>query len=145
MSTIYAEIARESLARRVISCRHWSWTPGMLTRCRTGTRRAAYRWLTGLDTRHYGIVVVVEDKHGRPCRNVATLQPGPDDLPDLDDQATLGCILGLVRLARLDPHYQPTWLGWCSDAAWVIEPPSRDRQTRHESYAAVLVAALEAA
>jgi len=76
---------------------------------------------------------------------VATLQPGPDDLPDLDDEATLGCLLGLVRLARLDPYWLPTCLDWEGGMAWVIEAPSRKRQTRHESYAAVLVAALEAA
>jgi len=117
----------------------------MLSRCDTDTRRAAYRWLAGLDTRHYGIVCVVEDKHRRPCRSVATLQPGPDDLPDLTDQATLGCLLGLVRLARLDPAWLPTCLDGQALGAWVVEPPSRNRQTRHESYAAVLVAALEAA
>lgn len=90
------------LARRAVACRHWQWAPGMLSRCNTPTRRAVYRWLVGLDTRHYGLVCIVQDKHGRPCRKMATLQPGPDDLPDFDDQATLGCLLGLVRLARLD-------------------------------------------
>jgi len=117
----------------------------MLSRCDTDTRRAAYRWLAGLDTRHYGIVCVVEDKHRRPCRSVATLQPGPDDLPDLTDQATLGCLLGLVRLARLDPAWLPTCLDGQALGAWVVEPPSRDRQTRYQSYAAALVAALQAA
>jgi hypothetical protein len=133
------------LARRAVACKHWRWAPGMLSRCSTDTRRAVYRWLVGLDTRHYGLVCIVEDKHGRPCRNVATLQPGPDDLPDLDDEATLGCLLGLVRLARLDPYWLPTCLDWEGGMAWVIEAPSRKRQTRHGSYAAVLVAALEAA
>jgi hypothetical protein len=89
----------EDLARRAVACRHWRWAPGMLSRCSTDTRRAVYRWLVGLDTRHYGLVCIVQDKHGRPCRNVATLQPGPDDLPDLTDQATLGCLLALVREA----------------------------------------------
>ena len=135
----------EELARRAVACRHWRWAPGMLSRCDTDTRRAAYRWLAGLDTRHYGIVCVVEDKHRRPCRSVATLQPGPDDLPDLTDQATLGCLLGLVRLARLDPAWLPTCLDGQALGAWVVEPPSRDRQTRYQSYAAALVAALQAA
>jgi hypothetical protein len=58
------------LARRAVASPHWRWAPGMLSRCSTDTRRAAYRWLAGLDTRHYGIVCVVEDKHRRPCRSV---------------------------------------------------------------------------
>jgi len=65
-------------------------------------------------------------------------------LPDLTDPATLGCLLALVREVR----HESTWLPTCLDAedeAWIVEPPSRNRQTRHESYAAALVAALEAA
>ena len=67
-------------------------------------------------------------------------------LPDLEDPATLGCLLTLVREARAEPCWLPTCLQDQEvDEAWVVETPSRDRQTRHESYAAVLVAALKAA
>lgn len=136
----------QDLAKRAIACRHWRWTPGMRSEVRTRTRRAAYRWLAQpTDGRSYGFVCIVEDKHGHACRTVATLQPGPDDLPDLDDCGTLGCLLGLVRLARMDPYWLPTCLDWEGGLAWVIEAPSRKRQTRYGSYAAVLVAALEAA
>lgn len=138
--------AMEDLARRAVACKGWHWTPGMRSEVRTPTRRAAYRWLAQpTDGRVYGFVAIVEDKNGHPCRSVATLQPGPNDLPDLDDSATLGCLLALVRLARLDPYWLPTCLEWEGGMAWVIEAPSRKRQTRHGSYAAVLVAALEAA
>lgn len=131
----------EELARRAVACRHWRWAPGMLSRCSTDTRRAVYRWLVGLDTRHYGLVCIVEDKHGRPCRNVATLQPGPDDLPDLTDQATLGCLLGLVRLARLDQrlHVRARANEWrCYSGVTPVGEWS-------DTEAAALVAALEAA
>ena len=127
------------LARRAVACKRWRWAPGMLSRCSTDTRRAVYRWLVGLDARHYGLVCIVQDKHGRPCRNVATLQPGPDDLPDLTDQATLGCLLALVREAYDQP------LACCryveaNPAFWHIN-------TGHvgATEAEALVAALEAA
>jgi hypothetical protein len=66
------------------------------------------------------------------------------DLPDLTDPATLGCLLALVREARGEPTYLPTCLD-VHDEAWVVHPPGPWRQTRYESYASVLVAALEAA
>ena len=65
-------------------------------------------------------------------------------LPDLEDPATLGCLLSLVRKAREEQTYLPTCIDHL-DEAWVIEPPSKVRQTRYESYAEALVAALEAA
>ena len=64
--------------------------------------------------------------------------------PDLSDPATLGCLLALVREALGDHVWLPTCID-AEDAAWVVDSPSRNRQTRHESYAAALVAALEAA
>lgn len=135
------------LARRAVACRHWRWAPGMLSRCDTDTRRAVYRWLVGLDTRHYGIVCVVEDKHGRPCRSVATLQPGPDDLPDLTDQATLGCLLALVREAWRDSlicvAVDNTSAGWWVDG-WTAARPQVPCDL-HPTEAVALVAALEGA
>ena len=129
------------LARRAVACKHWRWAPGMLSRCSTDTRRAVYRWLAGLDTRHYGLVCIVQDKHGRPCRNVATLQPGPDDLPDLTDQATRGCLLGLVRVAHLDArvHVRARANRWRCYSG--VTPMGDWFDTEAE----VLVAALEAA
>ena len=147
----------DELARRAVACKHWRWLPGMLSRCATPTRRAAYRWLA-VDTRHYGIVCVVEDKHGRPCRSVATLQPGPDDMPDLTDPATLGCLLALVHEA-VDPMRAPgDWPMVCpyqSQAkkwgvgAWLNESGKATFAAlvlpTYDTEAAALVAALEAA
>jgi len=111
-----------------------------------------YRWLVGLDTRHYGLVCIVQDKHGRPCRNVATLQPGPDDLPDFTDQATLGCLLALVREAW-EPHRGSDYIastmhtgsGWGVGARYGSEGLAAIVLPTYASEAAALVAALEAA
>ena len=107
------------LARRAVACKGFRWMPGM-------------RWRT-------------EDDRGR----LDDFQPEymgrpPGALPDLDDPATLGCLLALVREARGEPTYLPTCLD-VHDEAWVINPPCPWRQTRYESYASVLLAALEAA
>jgi len=135
-----------NLSRRAVACRHWRWEPGMRSEIRTAIRRAAYRWLSGpTDERPWGLVVIVEDHRGWPARTVATLQPGPHDLPDLDDGATLGCLLGLVRLARMDPHWLPSMGEVEGGPVYWIERPSRQRQTWYSSLAEVLVAALEAA
>jgi hypothetical protein len=64
-------------------------------------------------------------------------------LPDLEDAATLGCLLALVREAKQCPEWQPYVAYYGGEAFWWLEQPSRFRQTSHESYASVLVAALE--
>ena len=108
-----------ALAKRAVECKGWRWMPGM-------------RWWT-------------EDDRGRLDDFQPEYMGRPHDaLPDFDDAATLGCLLALVREARGEPTYLPTCLD-VHDEAWVIHPPCPWRQTRYESYASVLLAALEAA
>ena len=66
-----------TFAERAVACPRWRWLPGMLTRS------------TGLDFR---IVVETPDK-------------APGFVPDLDDPATLGCLLALVQEA-----WGPCWV-----------------------------------
>ena len=70
-----------TLPQRVIKCKHWRWMPGMLVRYSDG--KSWYR-LTEIDS--YGI---------RPTNYKP---PNPRDAwPDLNDPATIGCLLALVR------------------------------------------------
>ena len=68
------------LAERSIKCKHFRWMPGMLARYDDG--EGWYR---------------VTDGYGLPVRHVP---PKPSDAwADLDDSATMGCLLALVREA----------------------------------------------
>ena len=120
------------LARRAVRCKHWRWMPGMLATCdgRSPLRLAIevmpYVWWGSDGTR----------QDGGHC-----LQS--DVLPDLNDPATLGCLLALVREA-----WGCDWLT-CQPLfplvgvhGWRVMGTSA--QSDHPE-AAALVAALEAA
>ena len=109
----------EALARRAVACKGWRWLPGM----------SIIRHAGGDDR-------VMDFSEARLAHK--------DGLPDLTDPCTLGGLLALVREAWGDHLWLPTCID-ADDQAWVVDSPSRNRQTRHESYAAALVAALEAA
>jgi len=129
----------EELASRAVASPHWRWMPGMLTLEEIVPPAITLGW---------DAARVLHADEGDAVRVCTVLGKARDihdtALPDLTDPATLGCLLALVREVR----HESTWLPTCLDAedeAWIVEPPSRNRQTRHESYAAALVAALEAA
>jgi len=125
----------EALARRAVACKGWRWVPGMLGADAYGVCGHVVDITTPLGffpgawlANHSGVAWLSAGEMSR-C------------LPDLSDPCTLGGLLALVREALGD-----VWLPTCIDAedeAWVVDSPSRNRQTRHESYAAALVAALE--
>lgn len=128
----------EELAQRAVACKHWRWMPGMLDQ--TGFRLVSREPEWSPDVWQLG---------GRACLGTLT---GIPDLPDLDDQATVGCLLALVREAHggkpvfLSPDTREhgneilewevcVFVGWFASETLAFGPTE----------AAALVAALEAA
>ena len=123
------------LGKRAVSCRGWQWMPGMRTLDAMRVIHDPDRW------------------PDRPCAireggwvDTAPPRPLKDDLPDLCDPATLGCLLALVREAwgRDDlgaSRYKERWCveRWCGDIR-VFQ-----YGTQGGTEAEALVAALEAA
>ena len=121
------------LAKRAVACPKWRWMPGMRTFDAMRVIHDPARW------------------PDRPCAireggwvDTAPPRPLKDDLPDLCDSATLGCLLTLVRGAWDIPSLSlsPWSDGW--EYAWkpyVKKGPCGYWFTEAEA----LVAALEGA
>jgi hypothetical protein len=119
------------LSWRLKDCKHWRWMPGMLA------------WYDDDNVIHR---VTRVSQSGRPfgClpdKDVRVLELGADSLPDLNDPATLGCLLALIRELRHDPtlHAHPYAHGWKWSGNY------RHGRAIYDSEAEALVAALEAA
>jgi len=136
----------EALARRAGACPGWRWMPGMLAH--------HPNWRAGRVS-HVGLTAVrVACRYPSPVGGTEwAVPPLPitDLLPDLNDPATLGCVLALAREAwgrpNLVAYYAPlaSGQGWyvgdrfCGDRDYpVVETPG-------DTEAEALVAALEAA
>lgn len=109
------------LATRAVACKGWKWMLGMST-----LEDERVTW-------------VGEDRVG----DCDSLIPS-SSLPDLDDPATIGCLLALVREAVSDPHAHVDFYQgeWC--VQWQLSP---DEDSPFclvaDSEAAALVTALE--
>ena len=117
----------EQLGRRAVACKHWRWMPGMLTT--------------------YATRVNSVTRNGSPEPRLGGLIEA-DPLPALDDPATMGCLLALVREAH---HAPAAYLMGSVSQQWVVhhfaepeaywKPLTKWQPTEVEA----LVAALEAA
>ena len=143
------------LATRAIACKHWRWMPGMgmWVRYKTGVA-ARGRFLYRDET--YMHLLTYDDEAGRPMKRRRLISDWSEALPDLDDPATLGCLLALVRQAygrmmyvRWWDNPQPDMSGQSRARCEVVDTLGRNRlagaRTFYPSEAEALVAALEAA
>ena len=131
------ESATASLSECAVACKHWRWMPGMSSQFGIIVERDAL----GLGEADWvgGGKLEADDIND-------------DALPDLDDPATIGCLLALVREA-----WGPTCSvvhvldgnGWAlitSGGALGLPELGKGYPTRfHRTYAEGIVAALEAA
>jgi hypothetical protein len=121
------------LAKRAVACKHWRWMPGMLIKADEEVDRICIAWEDGM----------------LECRDIEIIGDQiADVLPDLDDPATLGCLLALVREA----YGLPIWVRnrfvvmGGHDICWCDGPHSTAILINNaDSEAEALVAALEAA
>ena len=119
-----------AFSRRAVTCRRWTWGPGMLDLFGRRVRDVwpddlGIKWSHLLDNR------VVRDA---------------DALPDLSDPATLGCLLALVREAWGDPGMFARPRGGKVRPDWVMcAGQTSDIVCIAPTEAEALVAALEGA
>jgi len=75
-----------ALARRAVACKGWRWMPGMLTEFGDRYTPEGGAWCS------------------ETWRSWPTRYPRRSIKPDLEDPATRGCVLALVRAAWGDPY-----------------------------------------
>lgn len=126
-----------AIARRAVACKGWRWMPGMRTEDAMRVIHDPDRW------------------PDRPCAIregswVDTAPPRPlgDDLPDLTDPATLGCVLALVREAWGNDWISTGRMAYLDGSSiWLVTMSFGTRLGTRQATteAEALVAALEAA
>lgn len=112
-----------ALARRAVACRAWRWMPGMLASGFRVCRVDPHGYRFGWSDSSYAYRIT------------------DDVLPDLQDSATLGCLLALVREAHGRRCYTQAVGGY-----WAVQNDDTEQAWGAEATEAeALVDALEAA
>jgi hypothetical protein len=136
----------DELSQRLVKCKHFQWMPGMKTV--SGARVLAVK----------DDDLVIDEINDnapafRPRLPSFERLKASDELPDLTNPATLGCLLHLVREAWRDPSYTTrAWQGSSGDLLWHMALAKSVTAgmlgvflQSYASEAEALVAALEAA
>ncbi len=134
-----------TIAQRFVACKRWEWLPGMLTGTGLRVDGVGYKgrpmrvvWGTGLDS---------WTRQRTECYDSPS--DGTHDVPDLNDDATRGCVLGLVRKAWGEPRAyafpRVTRPGWSCVVYTTIRGIYGPHQFEAATEAEALFAALEAA
>lgn len=131
----------EALAQRAVACKAWRWMPGMRA---IGSRYGDARVVaSGFD----GAFFVFKEQRG--VEGYRDPRDGDsDDIPDLADPATLGCLLALVREAWGDRCCHVWHSRQVDGWVWVVDGQESQVYGGRLTYpteAEALVAALEAA
>lgn len=85
------------LAKRLTACGQWRWMPGMRF---YDERRGLWLWVVGTQYHNRPTMTVVRGGSGTCIsRNVVT--GGGERIPDLDDPATIGCLIKMCCDAGL--------------------------------------------
>lgn len=145
-------MTNKELEKRAVACKHWRWMPGM---------RCVHRWTGGIRVlvdesgQQSESYVVLPDNDGSAVMTIdecgimggfPEAQSAYPFVPDLDDPATVGCLLALVREA-LGGHVYVDVAKNDHATVWLVDAEgfSHNMGSDPNGEAGGLVAALESA
>lgn len=134
----------KTLARRAVACEGWPWMAGVSafeSNPKYPEKFPVTEWRVLKSRKHNDGSVSISVQSGKYYRNINNPQHKQNGgwLPDLNDPATKGCLLEMVRRAWDDSDISPGY----QSGSWFIN--TSGHQIISDSYVEVLVLALEVA